>query len=139
MNISTKRNISKLITIMLFLFFLFANIYAIRRLGYYAVELFFYDKLSVAYQVGGRSGLNNELDRILSQTDMPRQLALAKTFKKDLPNIEEPVKFLNNSIQEKKNEINLFRALRNGAFICILVLVLLRLALNFYVKPLAKL
>lgn len=138
MNISTKRKLSTAIAVLLFLFFLFANIYAIRRLSYFAVELFFYDKLSVAYEVGGKAGLNNELDKILSQSDMPRQLALAKAFKENSANIEDPAKFLNKATEEKEKEINLFRALRNGAFICIIMLILLRLALNFYVKPPVK-
>lgn len=135
MNISSKRRLSMAITAMLFFFFLFANIYTIRRLGHYAVELFFYDKLLVAYQVGGQSGLDNELERILSQTNMPRQLALAKAFKSGPAKSMAPGEFLRNIINEKTNEINLFRNLRNIAFGCIIALILLRLALSRFVKP----
>lgn len=134
MDISGKRKISMVITVMLFFFFLFANIYTIRRLSHYAAELIFYDKLLVAYQVGGQDGLSNELDRILSQTNMPRQLALAKAFKAGPTNLEAADKFLQNIIAEKTNDINLFRNLRNIAFICIIALILLRLALNRFTK-----
>ena len=139
MNITTKRKLSTTIAVLLFFFFIFANIYAIRRLAQFAVELFFYDKLSVAFEIGGEAGLNKELDRILLETNMPRQLELAKAFKLKSDSALEPGQFLNKAIEEKRNEINLFRALRNGAFICIILLVILRLALNFYVKPPAKL
>lgn len=138
MDILTKRKLSAAIAVLLFLFFLFANIYAIRRLSHFAVELFFYDKLSVAYELEGEAGLNKELDKMLSQSDMPRQLALAKAFKLDAASLKEPGQFLNKAIEEKKDEINLFRALRNGAFICIILLIVLRLALNSGIKPSGK-
>ncbi len=133
--LSMARKISIAITLMLFFFFSFANIYAIRRLGRYTVELFLYDKLLVAYQVAGMPGLNSELERIISYDRMPHEIALAKAFKKNLDKLDAPGKFLKDAVEEEKNNINLFRKLRNIAFGCILVLVLLRLALNPRIKP----
>lgn len=135
MDISKKRKISRIITALLFFFFLFANIYTIRRLSYYAVELFLYDKLLVAYQVGGMNGVNNELEIILSQDRMPREIALAKTFKNNLGNLKAPDKFLKNAVEEKKKDIRLFRNLRNIAFVCIVALFLLRIMLIRSIKP----
>ncbi len=135
MGLSRKRKVSIGVTVLLFIFFLFANIYAIRRMSAYAVELFFYDRMLVAYQVGGMPGVNNELERILSQDKMPRELRVAATFKKSLQSLKSPEEFLRNAVEAKKEKINLFRNLRNLAFGFIIVLVLLRAALNFRAKP----
>jgi hypothetical protein len=130
MSFSKTRKISIVITVLLFSFFLFANIYAIRRMGHYGVELYLYDKLLVAYQVGGMPGMKEELERILSQDKMPHEIAEAKAFKKNLDSLEAPDKYLRNAVGESKNKINLFRNLRNIAFACITLLVLIRAALN---------
>ena len=135
MGFSKTRKISIVITVLLFLSFLFANIYAIRRMGHYGVELYLYDKLLVAYQVGGASGMKEELGRILLEDKMPHEIAEAKAFKKNLDSLEAPDKYLRNAVEERKNKINLFRNLRNIAFACIMLLVLIRAALNFRRKP----
>ncbi len=129
-----RHTISKVITVALFFFFVFANVYTIRRLSRYAVEFYFYDKLFVAFQIGGNNGLNKELENILSQDKLPRELILAKAFKKDLNKIQAPDKFLKNILEEKRRDINLFRHLRNIAFGCIAVLILLRIWLNYRIK-----
>ena len=104
-------------------------------MGHYGVELYLYDKLLVAYQVGGVSGMKEELGRILSQDKMPHEIAEAEAFKKNLDNLEAPDKYLRNVVEERKNKINLFRNLRNIAFACIMLLVLIRAVLNFRRKP----
>ena len=135
MELTKTRKISSIvITILLFFFFTFANIYSIRQMSRYAVELFFYDKALVAFQVGGMAGLNDELDRIILQDKMPREIAVAKYFKKNLGNLKSPGEFLKNVVEEKKNKINLFRHLRNVAFGCIVVLILLRLIITFRIR-----
>jgi hypothetical protein len=135
MGLSRTRKISIAITVLLFFFFFFANIYAIRQMARYGVELYLYDKLLVAYQIGGMSGVNNELERIISQDRMPREIKAAKAFKKNLDKLDAPDKFLKNAVEEKKNKINLFRKLRNIAFGCIMALFLLRVALNLRLRP----
>jgi hypothetical protein len=135
MNISGAQKISSItITILLFISFTFANIYAIRKLSHYAVQLFFYDKLLVAYQVAGMPAVNNELDRILTQDNAPREVAVAKNFKNNLANLAQPDKFIQNSVEENRIKINLYRSLRNVALGCIAVLVLLRLVIAARVK-----
>lgn len=135
MGIPVKRKMSSIvISILLFLFFAFANIYAIRQLGSYAVELFFYDKLLVAYQIAGMPGVNNELQRILTQEKMPREKAIAGVFKKNLVNLRDCGGFLKNIVEEKKNKINFLRKLRNIAFGCIIVLILLRIMIALHIK-----
>ena len=134
MKISGVRKVRIAITISLLLLFLFANIYVIRQLMYYGLQLYFYDKMLVAFQIGGSSGLNKELASVLSQEKTPRETALAKSFKKNLNTFKTPDKFLKDTTEELKRKINFFRTSRNIAFVLIMVILLLRLTLNFFTK-----
>jgi hypothetical protein len=135
MKASGLRKIRIAITVSLLLLFLFANIISIRQLMRYGLELYFYDKMLVAYQIGGINGLTQELEMVLSQDKMPREIRLAQAFKENLRNLQSPDKFLEGIIKEDKKQIDLFRRLRNGAFGIILAIVLLRFALNLIIKP----
>jgi hypothetical protein len=138
MKISGVRKIRIAITISLLLLFLFANIYAIRQLTRYGIEFYFYDKMLVAYQIGGMPGLRSELKSVLLQDKMPREIAVAKVFQKKLNNLETPENFLKGISKELKRKIDLFRALRNIAFGLIMVIFLFRLALNLLIKKTDK-
>lgn len=118
------------ITALLFFCFIFANIYSIRKVSIYATELFFYDKLLVAYQTGGLGGLNNEVGRIIFQEDAPRQVKLAEIFKENLKSLDEPGEFLKSAVEKRKKEIDLYRNLRDVAFACIGLLILLRVMMK---------
>ncbi|MCK9603747.1 MAG: hypothetical protein M0R66_05245 [Candidatus Omnitrophica bacterium] len=118
------------IAVILLLLFLFANIYAIRQLTRYGVELYFYDKMLVAYQIGGMRGLNEELESVLLQKEMPRQLAVAKTFEKNLGDLKAPDKFLRDVTGDLRKKIDLYRMLRIVAFVLILIIFLFRLVIN---------
>lgn len=115
---------------MLALLFLVANFYTVRRIARSGVELYLYDKLLVAYQVGGMAGLKDELERVLSEDKMRHELEVAKKFKQGLGNQAEPSKFLADISRQKKNEIDLLRNMRNTAFALIILLLLARLIVN---------
>lgn len=100
----------------------------------YGLELYFYDKMLIAYQIGGSSGLNKELGNVLSQEKAPRETALAKVFKENLNNLKMPDKFLIATTSELKKKINFLRNSRNIAFALIAVTLLLRLTINFFAK-----
>jgi len=121
--------ISVAITVLLFLLFLYANIYTIKRMGRSGVELYLYDKLLVAYQVGGMPGLNNELERVFSEEKIRLELIEARDFKSKLGSIKDPGKFLQDIVKQKKERIGVLRILRNISFGIILVILLIRIIL----------
>ena len=96
----------------------------------YGVEMYLYDKLLVAYQEGGgMPGLKDELEKVLAKSDMPRELAVAGDFKKNLDTIKAPEEFLEHTVNEISKKLNLWKNLRNTAFVLMLFIFLLRFAL----------
>ncbi|MFH0762326.1 MAG: hypothetical protein V1925_00345 [Candidatus Omnitrophota bacterium] len=133
MKLSGTHKIRIAITAALLFLFVFANLYAVRRMGRYGAELYFYDKLLVAYREGGGiAGLKNELNRVLARDKMPHELATARDFKKNLDKIKAPEEFLEEAVKERKDKIARLKNLRIIAFLFILFIILLRLAVNFY-------
>ena len=131
MKFSAARKIRITITIVILLLAVYANLFVIRRMAGFAEELFLYDKLLVAYRLGGGvAGLKTELNDILSHDKAKHELAVAREFEKNLSNISAPEEFLQQAVKEKKARINLLRNLRIAAFALILAILLLRLALN---------
>jgi len=130
-----KKKIRILIAVILFFLFLYANFYTIRRIARYGVEVYLYDKLLVAYQIGGMNGLKTELERVLSQDKMRHELAEARDFKNKLDNINDPGKYLADIASQKKGKINLLRTMRNLAYVFVLIILALRLIINLPAKP----
>ena len=131
---SSVHKIRVLLTTVLLLLFLFANIYTIRQIMSCGLELYFYEKMLVAYQVGGEPGIKKELETIISQDKAPREIALAKVFKNKLGNIHQLDRPLKDITENLKKKINLFRNLRNAAFGLILVIFLFQFLLNLSVR-----
>ncbi|MDD4954937.1 MAG: hypothetical protein PHP17_02730 [Candidatus Omnitrophica bacterium] len=130
MKLSGRQKIRIAVTIVLFLLFVIANFYTVRALGRYGAELYLYDKMLVAYEFAGMNGLKQELSTILSHDKMPHELAAAGNFEKNLAEIKDPYKFLTDKVSERKNKINFLRNLRSVAFIFILAMLLLRIAID---------
>ena len=128
---SKKRIISLTLTVIFVLLMLYANFYIVKKLERDAVKIYLYDRLLVAYEIGSIGGMKEELNRILSHDRMPYELALAKKFKKNLDNIKKPDEFLENIITEKKIKIRLLKHLRTAAIALIMILVVLRIFVNF--------
>jgi len=129
------KRIRIVITIVLFLLFLIANVYAVRVITLYGAELYLYDKLLVAYRFAGNNGLKEELARVLLQDKMRHELVAAREFERNLKSIDNPGKFLENIVNDRKNKINFFRNLRNITFGFIVIMFLLRVAVNRCSKP----
>ncbi len=134
MKISKESIIRITFTVILLLLFLFANIYTFRQLSRTGLELYFYDKLLVAYQSAGLAGFNNELERMLLEDKMPKEAVLAKEFQANLNKIGPVDKFLKEVIQDKKMRINHLNLMRRIAFILILLIISFRLAVNLYFR-----
>jgi hypothetical protein len=134
MNLIKKLKSDSIIAAALMILFLFANIHAVRQLMRYGTELFFYDKLNVAYQIGGEAGFNKELERVLVLSKMPREVALARSFQKSLVNLAAPEKYVQDKVDDLGKKVALYRFLRNVAFFLILGLLLLRWAISRRVK-----
>ena len=124
------RKIKLIATVLFLILSLFANFYAIRKLARYGVEVYFYDKMLVAYRIGALPGLKEELESVLSQDKMPSEIALAKDFKKNLDKLESPEKFLEDTSGSLKKKIALFRSLRNIAILLISAILILRIISN---------
>ncbi len=130
MKSSRKNKIRTTITVVLVVLFIWANFYTVRKIAHYGIELYLYDKLLVAYQIGGMRGLKIELNKESSQGRMRGELALAKDFEENLGSIKAPGDFLENIVKEKREKIKLFKNLRIAAFAFIGIMLLLRLAVN---------
>jgi len=125
-----KNKIRITITVVLIVLFVWANFYTVRKIAHYGIELYLYDKLLVAYQIGGMSGLKIELNKESSQGGMRGELAVVKKIKENLEGVEAPGDFLENIVKEKREKIKLFKNLRIAAFAFIGIMLLLRLAVN---------
>ena len=101
---------------------------------HYAQELYFYDKMFVAYQVAGEAGVKKELEAIISQEKAPREIALAKVFKEKLNNMPQLDSSLKDTTETLKRNIRLFRNLRNSAFGLIMVVLLSQLFINLRLR-----
>jgi hypothetical protein len=118
------------ITVILMLLVIFANFITIRRLGRYAVEVFVYSKLSVAYDIGGINGVKHELAKIKSDEKLRHELELAAEFERKLDTLKNPEGFIDNALAEGKRKIALLRRLRIIAFALIFLICILRIFVN---------
>jgi hypothetical protein len=138
MKFTKKYKIRIAIAVTLFILFVFANFYTVRALALYGTELYFYDKLLVAYHFAGMNGLRQELNSVLSYDKMRHELKVARNFEKNLANVKEPDKFLTAIVSDRKSKINFIRNLRSIAFVFILVMLLLRTIVDRCFEPRPK-
>ncbi|MFA5157127.1 MAG: hypothetical protein WC532_07060 [Candidatus Omnitrophota bacterium] len=118
------------LTVMFFFCVLFANFYAVRKMERYGLDLLFYDRLSVAYDIGSAEGMEKELTAILSNNSMPRVSKLARQFQSQLPGIEDPQGYLKNIVSEKRNTVMMLKNLRTAAIFVMLLLFTIRLLMR---------
>jgi len=130
-----KNRIIKIIVMLVFLScMLFANFVAVRMLMRYGVDTYFYDKLLVAYTVGGREGLNLELGKMPVTDKFARESVLAKDFAIRLETLADPGAFLENKVDINKRMVNLIRNLRSAAIYLMLILFACKLIIDFINK-----
>jgi hypothetical protein len=109
----------------------FANFIAVRIMLAYGVEIYFYDKLLVAYDIGGRQGLNVELDKIKSGDRSSRQAQLSSDFSARLESgLDDPEAFLRDKVAKNKQTVSFIRDSRSAAISLMLVLFVLQMVLR---------
>ena len=113
---------------------LFANFIAVRMMLRYGVDTYFYDKLLVAYNIGGANGLKTELDKIQVSYKLPRETMLAKDFAVKLGTLADPEAFLQDKVQTGKKMAFLIRNLRSVAIVFMLILFGWQLIANYIAK-----
>lgn len=129
-----KNIIRTVVTVILMALVIFANIITIRLMSRYAVEMNFYDKLSVAFDFGGIDALKKELSKIKLQEKMPYALKIVAEFEKKLPALNNPEAFVDDALKKSKQRIFLFRHLRSISFILILLILVIRIYFNLSLK-----
>ena len=130
MKYSGKQIRRALIVSILFILFVFANFYTVRKMIVCGVQAYFYDKMLVAYRVGGARGLNGELERVFSGDKNLQEREVAVKFKGNLSGLKSPEEFLEEKVNEKKNMIHRMRTMREVSFGIIVFFLLLRVALD---------
>jgi hypothetical protein len=101
---------------------LYANFVAVRMIMYYGLDAYFYDKLLVAYTVGGENGLKLELDRIPLTDKTPRETKLAKDFAVQLRSLTNPEVFLRDKVNKSREMVSCVRNLRTLAIAIMFIL-----------------
>lgn len=122
------------ITLILLFCVIFANFIAVAAIERYGMQLYFYDKLLVAYESAGRGGYEKELKKILALNSAPRQLELAKKFEIKSKDIKDMHAYLKEEVNEKKNLALLYKNLRAAAVVLMLVILTWRLFANLSLK-----
>lgn len=131
MEFSRSRIIKIAVTLVFLCCTLFANSFAVRMMFRYGVETYFYDKLLVAYTIGGAQGLKLELEKIPLTDKSTRETMLAKDFAARLETLTDPEAFLKDKVQKSKKIINSIRSLRSAAIVLMLIIFGWRLIVNF--------
>ncbi|MDO8489624.1 MAG: hypothetical protein Q7S42_05920 [Candidatus Omnitrophota bacterium] len=126
----SKNKIDLIIAIIIFILFIFTNIYAVRKIFDYGTQVYLYDKLLVSFQVGGRPALVNELEKVLSEDKLRHELISAANFKKALVNINDPEEFLKNISAKQKAKISQLRNMRSAVFVLLLFIFLIRIIIK---------
>jgi hypothetical protein len=88
----------------------------------YGIDAYFYDKLLVAYNIGGLAGLKTELDKISVTDKLRRESILAKNFSAQLETLPDPKAFLTDKVQKSKNMAFFIRNMRSAAIVLMVIL-----------------
>ena len=122
MGFSGKRIIKIAVMLVFLCCMLFANFLAVRMMLHYGVETYFYDKLLVAYTVGGGQGLKLELEKIPLTDKSPLESKLAKDFSARIETLTDPGAFLQDKVQRSRKMAYLIRNSRSAAIVIMLVI-----------------
>lgn len=135
----SRRRIIKIAVILIFLCCtLFANFFALKKILRCGVDTYFYDKLLVAYTIGGANGLKLELAKIQVTDKLPRESMLAKDFTVRLETLTDPEAFLQDKVNKNKKMISSLENLRNAAIYIMFILFVWRWIANFITKSKSK-
>ncbi|GEM_PF-739672 len=123
---SRKQVFRTLLVVVFIILMVYANFYIVRRVTYYALEVYLYDRLLIAYEVGSSEKMKEQLSMIASNADMPRERALAKKFEKNISSIKDIHGFLKKAVKEDKSKIKLLKNMRAVSIVLILILFIAR-------------
>jgi hypothetical protein len=126
MKITRSTALKILVTLIFVALFMFANVYSIRQINRYGVELYFYDKMLVAYQVGGQQGMEAELKRVLDQEKMAIVRKSAEVFKQQIAKLDNPSDYLTRVTDQQKQKIKILKHSRSVAFGLIMLILVWR-------------
>ena len=130
MKFSRSRIIKIVVMLVFFCCMLFANFFAVRMMLGYGVDTYFYDKLLVAYNVGGSKGLKMELAKIPVNDKLRRESILAKDFSAKLQTLADPEAFLTDKVQKGKKMAFFIRNLRSLTIVLMSILFVWQLIAN---------
>jgi len=134
MEFSRSRVIKITIMLVFLCCMLFANFFAVRMILSYGVDTYFFDKLLVAYTVGGTKGLKMELNKIQITDKLRRESMLVKDFSTKLETLADPEAYLTDKVQESKKRIFFVRNLRSVAILIMFILFSWRIIINYRSK-----
>ncbi|MCX5707305.1 MAG: hypothetical protein NTW13_06635 [Candidatus Omnitrophica bacterium] len=109
---------------------LFANGYLRLRIRAYEAMRLCYEKLAVAYEIGGRVGLEKEYALISSNSKGKLALQFLTKVRDKIDNASDPGDFFRSVIAHEKKDIDNSRILINLAFILMLVILGIRFFIN---------
>lgn len=138
MGFSRSRIIKIAVTLVLLCCMLFANFFTVRTMLRYGVKAYFYDKLLVAYTVGGAKGLKLELEKIPVTDKLPLESKLAKDFAVRLPTLTDPEAFLRDKVEQSKKMVYFIRNLRGVVIIFMFIILAWKPVVNFAGKLKSK-
>lgn len=127
---SRKQIIKLIVTLLFFACMLYANFYAIRKMSSYGMELYFYDKLSDAHDIGGSKGMEAELKKILTSEKFPKELALAKALENNFQNLKDPAAYVDAQVAQSQKRILFIRNLRTIVIVLMFILFIWRIIFN---------
>ncbi len=131
MEFSRSRIIKIAVTLVLLCCMLFANFFAVRMMLRYGVKAYLYDKLLVAYTVGGAKGLKLELEKIPLTDKLPLESRLTRDFSARLPTLTDPEAFLKDKVEKSKKMVYFIRSLRGAVIVFMFIILAWQAIVNF--------
>lgn len=126
-----KQKINLLIAAISVLLVTFANVYCVKKIMHIGSEVFFYDKMLVAYQIGSDQGLKKELIKMIQREHQSKvERKILQDFKERLPEINDLGKFLNSAVDQRLKSLKNLRLLRSLSFVFVLIFFLIKLFLK---------
>ena len=135
----SRNRIIKIVVMLVFLCCtLFANFFALKMILRCGVDTYFYDKLLVAYTIGGANGLKIELAKIQVTDKLPRESMLAKDFTVRLETLTNPEAFLQDKVNKNKKMISSFENFRSAAIYIMFILFVCQMIIKISAKVKSK-
>ncbi len=105
---------------------LYANLYAIARMEHYAVQAYFYQRLSVAYDIGQMPAVKQQLNKIKLEKSNKRQKQFAEKFETGIGSINDPGVYLSNMLERQKAGFERVKLFREIAFVLLMILIFIQ-------------